>query len=84
MNVRLTVTGRMYHTAATLPEQWDVAEDATVSDLLDQVNARLESPLPPSCLVAVGDEHLGALAAYENRALRIGDEVVLIVPVAGG
>ena len=85
MQVRLLITGRMYHLAAELPDVMELDEGATVAAALEWID-RLsgEAKLPASCLVAVNGEHLGTLGACPARSLRDGDELALIVPVAGG
>ena len=84
MEIRLIVTGRMYHLAAELPEQFDLPEGATLRDALQWVQSADEVELPGSCLVAVNGEHCGTIATFTNRGLAAGDELALIAPVAGG
>jgi molybdopterin synthase sulfur carrier subunit len=58
----------------------DVAEGATVSELLGRLRERAGAhALPPQPLVAVNEEYASA-----SQALRSGDTVAIIPPVAGG
>jgi len=58
----------------------DVGEGATVSELLSRLRERAGAhALPPRPLVAVNEEY-----ASPDRALRAGDTVAIIPPVAGG
>ena len=55
-------------------------EGATVGDLLSRVRELAAGKeLPPSPLVAVNEEY-----ARDSAVIRLGDEVALIPPVAGG
>lgn len=84
MRIHVVVTGRMYHLAENVPDEMQLDEGARVSDALSALKEQLSEPLPESCLVAVGGDHLGALSGYQDRPLRDGDELVLVAPVAGG
>ncbi len=84
MNVRVAMTGRMYHQADELPESWDLPEGACVDDLLQLIGQHLEQPLPPSCLVVLGQRHLGNVQQHENALLTADQELLLLAPVAGG
>lgn len=84
MNVRLVVTGRMYHLAEEAPDSLTLDDGARLDDALAALQQLLAEPLPPSCLIAVGGDHLGTVAGHENRELRDGDELVFLSPVAGG
>jgi sulfur-carrier protein len=58
----------------------DLAEDATVSQLLSHLRDRAGAhALPPQPLVAVNERY-----ARQDQALRAGDTVAVIPPVAGG
>lgn len=58
----------------------DVGEGATVSDVLGRLRERAGAhALPPKPLVAVNEEF-----ASTDHALRAGDTVAIIPPVAGG
>ncbi|HTK48112.1 MAG TPA: MoaD/ThiS family protein [Gemmatimonadaceae bacterium] len=64
--------------AASLDVELD--DDSTVEDVLAQIRARPGADrLPPAPLVAVNQRYAGA-----GSAVREGDEVALIPPVAGG
>ena len=58
----------------------DLPSDATVADVLANLRARPGAErLPPSPLVAVNQRYASAFSA-----VRAGDEVAVIPPVAGG
>lgn len=58
----------------------DLPADATVADLLANLRTRPGADrLPPSPLVAVNQRYASA-----SSAVRAGDEVAVIPPVAGG
>jgi molybdopterin converting factor small subunit len=86
MKIRVVFTGRSYPMAEGLPEELTLGEDDRLAAALDQLAARLpqDQPLPASCLVSVSGRHVGTLGSHEDCALRDGDELVLIAPVAGG
>lgn len=86
VKIRLIVTGRAYHTAAGLPTELEVPEDATLKAAIDQVNALLpdDAPLPESCLISVSGQHAGTVGRFEDRTLQDGQEVTFVAPVAGG
>jgi molybdopterin converting factor small subunit len=86
MKIRVLVSGRGYDAATNVPTAWELADGATLDDLLAKINEKLPSgrELPASCLIAVSGAHLGTVARHAPRALRDGDEIVLIAPVAGG
>ncbi len=85
MKIRITYLGRRYQHAEVLPEQLNLADGATIADAVDEVNALLhDTTLPGSCLVTVSGEHVGSVDRFTDRALREGEELVLIAPVAGG
>jgi molybdopterin converting factor subunit 1 len=62
-------------------ESVDLREGATVDDLLDELERRYPAlaSLRGACKIAVNQDF-----AAGDRALRDGDEVALIPPVAGG
>jgi molybdopterin converting factor small subunit len=86
MKIRVTVSGRGYDSAASVPAALDVAEGTTLDELLRAVGEGLPAghALAPSCLIAVSGAHVGTLAHHACRPLRDGDEILLIAPVAGG
>lgn len=85
MKIQLIVTGRAYHTAAELPDELTLSEGATVTDAISKVTSLLDiESLPASCLVAVGNEHLGTVGKHLDRTLSDGEELTLFSPVAGG
>ncbi|MFT5527760.1 MAG: molybdopterin converting factor small subunit [Pirellulaceae bacterium] len=85
MKIQVVVTGRSYHLADDIPEEIELAADATLNTAISDINSRLgDQPLPDSCLLAVGGKHMGTIAQHADVALRDGDEIVLIAPVAGG
>jgi molybdopterin converting factor small subunit len=86
MRIRLFVSGRNYELAARIPEELTLAEGATLDDALQRLCGLLPDgrQLPGSCVVAVSGRHCGTLASHRPEALRDGDEVVVLAPVAGG
>lgn len=56
-----------------------LAHGSTVGDVVDAVRSKSPGPIPARPLVAVNERY----ASYDE-ALRSGDEVALIPPVAGG
>lgn len=60
--------------------QLELPEDATVADVLADLRGRPGADLlPPAPLVAVNQRY-----AHAHSAVRAGDEVAVIPPVAGG
>lgn len=57
----------------------DIADGATVGDVVGAVRARGGERLPPRPLVAVNAQYAPA-----EQLVRAGDEIALIPPVAGG
>ncbi len=58
----------------------ELPDEATVGDVLAQLRARPGAErLPPAPLVAVNQRY-----ATESSAVRAGDQVAVIPPVAGG
>ena len=86
MKIRLILTGRSYHNAATLPDELELSEGATLQQAIDRVNELLpaEASLTPSCLIALSGQHVGAISNFEDRQLADGQELTFIAPVAGG
>jgi hypothetical protein len=86
MQIRVVISGRNYDALAALPERLDVADGAKVADALAAVGATLPAgtTLPKGCLVALSGRHLGTVTNHANMAIRDGDELLLIAPVAGG
>jgi molybdopterin converting factor small subunit len=86
MRIRIVVTGRNYHAAKPLPEVLELGEAQGVDEALAALAEYLPEgqSFPASCLVVVSGQHLGTLSQHQPRALRDGDELALIAPVAGG
>jgi len=86
MRVRLFVSGRNYELTARMPEELTLDEGATLDDALSELRGLMPDgrPLPGSCVVAVSGRHCGTLASHRPEALRDGDELVILAPVAGG
>ena len=86
MKIRLVFAGRNYDLADQLPVEWELAEGATIDDLLQILAERLleDRSLSASCLLAVSANHIGTVASHPTHPLRHGDEVTIIAPVAGG
>ncbi|HUT10607.1 MAG TPA: MoaD/ThiS family protein [Thermoguttaceae bacterium] len=86
MKIRLMISGRNYDVADALPEELALPDGASIDDALQHVAGLLprDRQLPDSCLLAVSGTHLGTLRNHKPHALRDGDELVVIAPVAGG
>lgn len=84
MRVRVVITGRNYHALGNTPVELELPEGSSVEAALESVAQRLGQPLPETCLVAVSGAHLGTVRKHLPRELRPGDELLLLVPVAGG
>jgi hypothetical protein len=85
MNIRLTIAGRQYDAAAVVPDVLALDDEATLVEALRQVAALMpDGRLPPSCLVAVNGVHLGTVGRLTDSPLRHNDELLLLMPVAGG
>ncbi len=86
MNIQVVISGRAYHTMQDVPESLDLAEGATLDDALTRIGDALsdDQRLPATAMIAVAGKHVGTLARHESCRLKEGDEIVLIVPVAGG
>jgi len=69
-----------------IPQELSLADGASVDDALASLAAALPEGkrLPESCLLVVSAAHLGTLREHLPQALKDGDELVLIAPVAGG
>jgi len=86
MQIHVVFSGRNYDLADVLPKTLELPEGCS----LDQALGRLEESLPAgkqlpaSTLVAVGGNHLGTLGSHTACTLKQGDELMLVVPVAGG
>ena len=86
MNIRLMMTGRSYHQAASLPTELTLPSDARLDDALTIVSEHLQEAggIPASCLLAIDGKHIGSYAAHVNVALQENCELTLIAPMAGG
>ena len=86
MRIRVVVAGRSYDQLAKLPGELELPAGATLDDALAALARALpgNATLPPSCLVAVGQDHLGTIGRHDSRPLADGEELVLLAPVAGG
>ena len=84
MQIQLFITGRMYHLAADAPDSLDLPDGASLKDAVVHMQSQLPEPLPDSTLVSVGGRHCGAIGLLEEATLKDGDELMLLVPVAGG
>ncbi len=69
MKIRVMITGRSYHAAESLPDELTLGEGADVQAAVDQISGLLgpDNALPRSCLVAVGNAHLGTIGSFESR-----------------
>ncbi len=86
VQIRIVYTGRGYQLADLLPDSLELGQSATVEEALRALREHLPDSfqIPDSCLVAVRGTHLGTVARHQSLALRDGDELTLIAPVAGG
>lgn len=81
LTVNVRFSAALAQTAGTPRLQMSLPEGATVGDLLDQLAAaqpHLAGRIP-HLVVAVGGSHTG-----RDEPLRDGQEVVLVMPAAGG
>ena len=85
MKIRLIVSGRHYDAAAAVPSELSLSDGASLDEALAHIEALLpEKRLPESCLIAVNGAHLGTVGKHATEALRDRDELLLLLPVAGG
>ncbi len=86
MNISIVVSGRSYDTAESLPDQLTLPEGCSLDEALEELASRLPEgkTLPATCLLAVSGLHLGTLGNHRRYALKEGDQLVLVAPVAGG
>ena len=86
MKVRIVISGRSYDAAGAVPDELSLPDGASLSEALEVLAEHLPQgrSLPPTCLVALSGKHLGTLASHAEHAMKDGDELVLIAPVAGG
>ena len=86
MQVRVFLSGRHYDMADAVPRELTLPEGCLLSQALTALLERLPADRQPAgtCLVAVSGTHAGTLAHYRDTALRPGDELLLLSPVAGG
>ena len=86
MKVRVVLSGRSYDAAEAIPGCLTLPDGAGLDDALQELAGLMPEgkSLPKSCLVAISGTHIGTLQNHRPHVLRDGDELVLIVPVAGG
>ena len=86
MKISIVVSGRSYDQLAKLPSELELPAGATLDDALAALAQALpdDASLPASCLVAVGEDHLGTVGRHDSPELTDGQEVVILAPVAGG
>ncbi len=86
MQVRVVLSGRNYDLADWLAAKLELPDGGSLDEALQRLGQSLPKgkPLPASTLVAVSGIHLGTLASHRPRKLSEGDELLLVVPVAGG
>jgi molybdopterin converting factor small subunit len=81
LTVNIRFSAALSQSAGTPRLQMPLPEGATVGDLLDQLAAAQPhlAPRIPYLVVAVGGRHAG-----RDEPLHDGQEVVLVMPAAGG
>ena len=86
MQVRVFFSGRHNNIADNVPRELELPEGCMLSQALTTLLDCLPAHRRPAgtCLVAVSGTHVGTLAHYRDTALRPGDELLLLSPVAGG
>ena len=86
MTLRLMISGRHYNAADGLPVEIDLPESSRVADAVRMVQSLLPDSvkLPSTCLVAVSGKHVGTVLHHTDMNLSDRDEIVFVVPVAGG
>ena len=86
MNIRLTISGRSYDVADSLPPAIELPQGSSLAEAIEHVAGLLPEgrTLPASCLVAVSGRHVGTLGRPAAHELRDGDELMIVAPVAGG
>jgi molybdopterin converting factor small subunit len=86
VNVRIAVVGWQYHVTGQLPRSVEVLDGATVDVALTALRAAMPDgrELSPHAMLAVAGRHIGTVELHDACRLREGDEMMVIVPVAGG
>ncbi len=86
MQVHVVLSGRNYDLAEHLPKQLDLPDGCSLDEALERLGALLPEgrQFPATTLLAVSGTHLGTLGSHGSCQLKEGDELILVVPVAGG
>jgi hypothetical protein len=86
MQVRIHVSGRNYHRAAALPQRLTLPDGCPLDAALEALAAALPEGehWQETCLLAVAGVHVGTWRDHRPAVLREGDEILLLMPVAGG
>ena len=86
MKVQIILSGRNYDVGEAIPAALTLADGASLDDALGALARQMPGGkgLPGTCLVAVSGTHLGTVGKHRPRALRDGDELLELAPVAGG
>ena len=86
MQVKVIISGRNYHMLGNVPLRLELPDGCNLDGALRAAAAALPAgaDLPDACLVAVSGTHQGTLRSHRPCALKEGDELLLIAPVAGG
>ena len=81
LNVRVQFYSQLRHVAGRQTLDVDLADDATVADLLENVNDRIPAlrAHDKTLLVGAGVEFVG-----RDYKLNVGDEIAIMPPVQGG
>jgi len=85
MKIRISFSGRHYDHAPAFPNELELPDNTSLDDALVALAAKApEHALAGSCLVVVCGKHVGTVANHRPHALRDGDELMILAPVAGG
>jgi molybdopterin converting factor small subunit len=86
IRVRVVLSGRNYELADSVPAQLTLPEGASLDDALRALAQLVpgQRGLPASGLGAVSGTHLGTVERHRPQVLHDGDELLVLVPVAGG
>lgn len=86
MKIRVIISGRQYDLAQAIPDQLTLPAGCKIDAALEVLDGLLPpgSRIPDSCLIAVSGTHLGSRGRHQDQVLCEGDELLVLVPIAGG